>query len=479
MGRQLIGILAAWIAFGWTAAAAAQAPAAAQDSDFPRIALAAGKSQVLIVNFEVRRIDVTNPMVAGANVVKTRASGPSEVLIDGKGSGVTSLILWGEDDRIQYEVAVDTPLLPLQAQIQAVFPGEDIHVTATDEAVVLSGRASTSEIAMRAEEIAQASSAKVKIINMLQRPGGIDTQQVMLEVRFAEVDHNALMELGASFLANRGNQQSGISTQQFATPFVDEAAPGQLGTGIAGIPPRTPLKDQVIQVPDFLNVFFFLRRDGLLAVVKALQQRGLFQSLAEPNLIAYNGQEASFLAGGEFPIPLVQGNTGQVTIQFKEFGVRLNFVPRINGDVIRLRVRPEVSTLDFANGLTLAGFTVPSLKTRRAETDVELRDGQSFAIAGLLDNQSFSNRQAIPWISSLPIVGNLFKSKSSTAIRTELLVLITPHLVRPLEPSEVPPLPVDPRSFIQPSSGIGGLLEGGGGLVDAPPPPSSTGEPRP
>jgi pilus assembly protein CpaC len=395
----------------------------------------------------VIRIAVTNPAVADALVVQ-----PREILIDGKGPGTVSLILWGADRRVQYDVVVEPGVSALQQQIQRIFPGEDIRVNATDEALVLSGSASTNEVALRAGEIAQASSSKQKVINMLQRPGGPDTQQVMLEVRFAEVEHNALMDLGASFLARRANFDARTSTEQFPAPVIDDSKP-------------TP-----IQIPDYLNVFFFLRRDGLLAILKALQQRGLFQSLAEPNLVAYNGQEASFLAGGEFPIPLVQGNTGQVTVQFKEFGVRLSFRPTIAGEVIRLRVRPEVSTLDFANGLNLAGFRVPALKTRRAETEVELRDGQSFAIAGLLDNQAAEDRQAIPLLSSLPIIGHLFKSKSDSARRTELLVLITPHLVRPLEPGEVPPLPVDPRRFLGTGDGLGGALEGGGGFIDGPPP---------
>jgi pilus assembly protein CpaC len=414
---------------------------------FARIPLTAGRSHVLTTDFDVIRIAVTNPAVADALAVQ-----PREILIDGKGPGTVSLILWGADRRVQYDVVVEPGVSALQQQIQRIFPGEDIRVNATDEALVLSGSASTNEVALRAGEIAQASSSKQKVINMLQRRGGPDTQQVMLEVRFAEVEHNALMDLGASFLARRANFDARTSTEQFPAPVIDDSKP-------------TP-----IQIPDYLNVFFFLRRDGLLAILKALQQRGLFQSLAEPNLVAYNGQEASFLAGGEFPIPLVQGNTGQVTVQFKEFGVRLSFRPTIAGEVIRLRVRPEVSTLDFANGLNLAGFRVPALKTRRAETEVELRDGQSFAIAGLLDNQAAEDRQAIPLLSSLPIIGHLFKSKSDSARRTELLVLITPHLVRPLEPGEVPPLPVDPRRFLGTGDGLGGALEGGGGFVDGPPP---------
>ena len=433
---------------------------------FAQVRLTSGRSHVMMMDFEVTRIAVTNPAIADAVRVA-----PREILVDAKGPGITSLILWGGGQRLQYDVVVDSGAPPLQTQMQTIFPGEDIHVSTTEEAVVLSGHASTNEIALKAAEIVQASSSKLKIINMLQRIADPGAQQVMLEVRFAEVEHNALMSLGASFLANRPDVQTGGSTGQFPVPFVNEASPGQLGAGTVGVPNGF---DQVVHVPspgtDFLNLFFFLRRDGLLAILKALKQAGKFQSLAEPNLIAYNGQEASFLAGGEFPVPLVQGNSGQVTVSYKEFGVRLSFTPRITGEVIRLKVKPEVSTLDFANGLSLAGFKVPALKTRRAETDVELRDGQSFAIAGLLNNQSVEDRQAIPFLSSLPIIGNLFKSKSDSASRTELLVLITPHLVRPLEPSEVPALPIDPKVFVKPSGGAGPLLEGGGGLVDGPAP---------
>ncbi len=210
------------------------------------------------------------------------------------------------------------------------------------------------------------------------------------------------------------------------------------------------------------------------AVIKALQTKGLIQSLAEPNLIAYNGQEASFLAGGEVPVPIVQGGgvTSAVSVAYKEFGIRLTFKPTIAGDVIRLHVKPEVSSLDFANGVTLSGFRIPALVVRRAETEVELRDGQSFAIAGLLDNVTQTDSQAIPLLGSLPIIGNLFKSKSDRLARTELMVLITPRLVRALDPDEVPALPTMPERFLKTGEDIGSQLEGGGGVVDAPAPQS-------
>jgi pilus assembly protein CpaC len=201
-----------------------------------------------------------------------------------------------------------------------------------------------------------------------------------------------------------------------------------------------------------------------------LQSKGLLQSLAEPNLIAYNGQEASFLAGGEIPIPVVTGGAiGAVSVQYKEFGVRLTFRPTVAGDVIRLKVKPEVSSLDFANGVTIAGFRIPALITRRAETDIELRDGQSFAIAGLMDNISQDTRNQIPGLGSLPVIGLLFKNMSTRKERTELMVLVTPHLVRPLDPDEVPSLPTNPNMFIKPGgSGVGDALQGGGGTVDPP-----------
>jgi pilus assembly protein CpaC len=371
--------------------------------------------------------------------------------VDGKGPGTISLILWGnENRRVQYDVVVDAGASNLQQQLQMVFPGEDIRVAVSEDAIVLSGHTTTSEIALRAAEIAQASSTKAKVVNLLQGgPAGSNSQQVMLEVRFAEVSRTALVALGASLLSNQSRFSARSSTQQFNAPFIDES------------------QAAAIQVPDFLNLFFFLKGDGLIAL-KALQQRGDFQMLAEPNLIAYNGQEASFLAGGEFPIPIVSGIAGQVSVQFKEFGVRLSFTPKIMGELVRLKVRPEVSTIDESIGITLNGFHIPALKTRRAETEVELRDSQSFAIAGLLDNSTLDDHQSIPYLSKLPIVGRLFKSKQDNAERTELLVMITPHLVRPLEASELPPLPVDPKRFLQPAAGPGSSFDGGGGFVDAP-----------
>jgi pilus assembly protein CpaC len=402
---------------------------------------------VVPTDFDITRIAITDPTIADAVVVQ-----PREILIDGKKQGTVSLIVWSSDRRKQYDVVVEPAITTLEQHLQALFPGENIAISVSEEAIVLSGQVSSTNVMLRAGEIARASATKSKVINLLQVPGGSESQQVMLQVRFAEVNRRALTELGLSLFALRSRFAARSTTQQFAAPDFDDQS------------------ESGLTFSDYLNLFYFDFKEGIGGVMRALQQKGGFQSLAEPNLIAYNGQEASFLAGGEFPVPVVQGGTSNsVTVQFKEFGIRLNFTPTIAGDVIRLKVTPEVSTLDFANGITLSGFRIPALTTRRASTDVELRDGQSFAIAGLLDNTTQDDAAAIPILSKLPIIGAIFKSKASRAEQTELMVLITPRLVRALNPDEVPPLPTNIRPFIK-RGDIGQQLEGGGGIVDAPAP---------
>ena len=354
-------------------------PPAQLPGQVERVVLTAGRSTVLRTDFEIIRIAVTNPAVADAVVVQDR-----EILVDGKSPGTVSLIVWSATDRKHYDLVVEPAITTLQQQLRQLFPGEEIAVSATDEAIILSGAVSSNNVSLRSAEIAQASSSKVKVINMLQLPSGQESQQVMLQVRFAEVNRRALTELGVAFFLNRTNHVGRATTQQFGAPTFEAGEPGE--------------PDEII-FSDFLNLFYFRRDKGIGAVVKALQSKGFFQSLAEPNLIAYNGQEASFLAGGEIPVPIVQGAgaNSAVSVQYKEFGIKLAFTPTIAGDIIRLKVAPEVSTLDFANGITLQGFRIPALSTRRAQTNVELRDGQSFAIAGLLDNLTQEDNAAIPY----------------------------------------------------------------------------------
>ena len=422
------------------APAGAVAPAA-QDA-MPRVTLTVGRSTILTTPFAVTRVSITNPAVADVTPVEAQ-----ELLIDGKGPGTVSLIVWGDNNaRLQWDVVVDPGVTALQRQIQTLFPGEDITAHETAKAVILTGHASNNSVMLRAGEIAEAMTPDAKIVNMLQLPGGNGSQQVMLQVRVAEVNRNALKDLGASFFTGCVGIKVVIgrsTTGQFPSASFD-------GLGALYEDGDLVHSEGRNTFSDFLNLFLFSNQLKLGTLIKALESRGNLQSLAEPNLIAYNGQEATFLAGGELPVPMVQGNTGQVNIVYKEFGVRLRFKPTIAGDVIRLKVSPEVSSLDFANGISIGGFRVPAIISRRADTDVELRDGQSFAIAGLLSNTSQETNQSIPLLSRLPVIGNLFKTKATSQDRTELMVLVTPRLVRALNPDEVPPLPTLQDRFLPP-----------------------------
>ncbi len=300
---------------------------------------------------------------------------------------------------------------------------------------MVTGAASTKEVADRVLAIAQTQSKSVvNLLAVLQISSG---GQVLLQVRFAEVDRIAIQQLGINFLSTgAANTPGAVSTGQFSPPSV--------GTLRGSIPGAIAGTTTTFTLGDLLNIFLFRPDLNLGVTIRALQSNNVLQILAEPNLLALNGREASFLAGGEFPFPVVQSGAGQnaVTITFKEFGVRLKFTPSILSDgTIRLKVAPEVSALDFTNALTVSGFLIPALSTRRAETEIELRDGQSFAIAGLIDNRLTDNASKIPGLGDIPIIGKLFRSKSVNKSRTELLVMVTPKLVKPLAPGQVPTMP--------------------------------------
>jgi len=440
--NAIIAALAAAALPSTAAVAHAQGQAAAG-----RVELTTGRSTVLTTEFDVTRIAVTNPAIADATVVQ-----PREILIDGKAPGTISLIVWGNGQRMQYDLVVGQPITPLEQQLKQLFPAETINVAINADAVVLSGRVSSTDVMLRAAEVTRAAAPKSNVINMLTVPGANGSKQVMLQVRFAEVNRRAITEVGASFftgIAGYKNWTGRTTTQQFPAPDFDN--------------------DDGLVFSDFLNLFLFNNKYNVGTLIKALKQKGYFQSLAEPNLIAYDGQEASFLAGGEFPVPFVSGGSSNaISIQFKEFGVRLKFRPTIAGDLIRLHVAPEVSSLDFNNGILLEGFRIPAVTARRAETEVELRDGQSFAIAGLINNETQNDTASLPILSQIPIIGALFKSNADRKERTELLVIVTPRLVRPLNPDEVPPLPTLPGRFLPAIDDIGEQLQGGGGVADAP-----------
>ncbi len=384
-----------------------------------------GKSLLINTTERIKRLSVTDPGIAYAQPIT-----PTQILVHGKAPGEVSLLIWDELERSRsFDLRVDVDVSACADEEHRVFPDEQITVTPSRAAVVLSGHVSTEDVAKRAGELASAYSPKV--VNVLTF-GPVGSQEVLLQVKFVEVDRSAITQLGVNFLSNGlGNTIGAVGTGQYGGFGPVNVQTQQTTSALGG----TATQNTGIQtISNVLNLFLFRPDINFGAVIEALQTKNLLQILAEPNLIALNGKEASFLAGGQFPFPIVQPGNGftAVTISFKEFGVRLQFTPVImpNGNV-HLKVSPEVSTLDFANALTISGFTVPALSTRKAETEFELQDGQSFVIAGLMDNRVTDIYNKIPGLGDIPILGNFFRSKSLQKSNSELMVLCTVHKISP------------------------------------------------
>jgi pilus assembly protein CpaC len=403
-----------------------------------------GKSLLINTTDRLRRVSVTDPTVADALVVT-----PTQILINGLAPGEISLLIWDEAERSRsFDLRVDVDITAASEEMHKLFPNEQIEVTPSRSAIVLSGHVTTEDVSKHAGALASAYSKNV--VNVLTF-GPVGADEVLLEVKFAEVDRTALMQLGLNlFSTGAGNTLGNITTGQFG----GEKA-GTINDTIGGSPCTgtscTSGFNSTTTISDALNLFFFNPQIHLGTVIKALQGRNLLQILAEPNLVAVNGKEASFLAGGEFPFPVAQPS-GQgistITIQFREFGVRLKFTPVIqpNGN-IHLHVVPEVSTLDFANSVTIAGTTIPAISTRKADTEFELQDGQSFVIAGLMDNRVTEVMNKVPGIGDIPILGNFFKSRSSQKSNSELMVLCTARRISPS--MQQPKGPTVPEPYLE------------------------------
>ena len=415
-----------------------------------------GKSLLINTTERLKRISVTDPTVADALVVT-----PTQVLVNGLNPGEVSLLIWDELERSRsFDLRVDVDITAATEEMHRLFPDEQINVTPSRNAIVLSGHVTTEDVSKHAGALASAYSKNV--VNVLTF-GPVGAEEVLLEVRFAEVDRTAVTQLGANlFMPGLGNTIALSQTGQFGSLTVHDTAQTTTTTPGGTTTTTTTATPPTVNISDFLNLFVARTDINLGAVIKALQQKNLLQILAEPNLIAVNGKEASFLAGGEFPFPVAQPS-GQglstVTIQFREFGVRLKFTPVIqpNGN-IHLHVVPEVSTLDFTNAVTVAGTTIPAISTRKADTEFELQDGQSFVIAGLIDNRVTNINSKVPWLGDIPILGNFFKSTSTQKSKGELMVLCTAHRVAPT--AQKPAGPVNPKPLLDKETFDGKQPEG-------------------
>ena len=382
-----------------------------------------GKSVVINMETRLKRVLVSNPAVIDA-----LATSPSQVVVEAKAAGTSNLILWDETGSSRMlDVTVDLDVSGLRTAIERAYPNQPIQAQADGGRVILSGTVRDQKAEDSLVKIATIYSKDI-VDSLEQVP--VHERQILLEVKIVDVDRTRLDQLGINLVSTGiGNTPGTISTQQFGPPAGSSSSGGTSLTGSFHNGTST------FTLPDLLNIFFFRPDINLGASIKALEEKSVLEILAEPNLLALDGKKASFLAGGEFPFPVVQGgqSIGVVTIQFRPFGVRLDFTGYIGQDnTIRLQVVPEVSSLDFANAVTISGFTVPALSTRRAETEIELNDGQSFGIAGLLDQRVQTQLSKIPGIGDVPVLGQLFRSKSNQKSRSELIVLVTPHIADPV-----------------------------------------------
>jgi pilus assembly protein CpaC len=413
------------------------APATIQDSAND-LYVAVGKTVLVDTAKPIKRI-----AIGSADIAETHATSRTELMVSGKAVGETSLIIWDTLGNRQFfnvkvsanSSASESSLEAVRRQLRTELPGQNLKVSFDNNMIFLRGTVNNLNSSDRAVKIAGTAG---KVVNLLDVKVPPADPQILLKVRFMSVDRNKAQQLGINMFNNGlGNAIGSVSTGQFTPPVTTSA-----GTTITSNQNITAL------FPGLGNVG---------ATIQALDTKGVTQVLAEPNIMAVNGKEASFLAGGEYPYPIAQGSSNgtTITIMFKEYGIRLNFIPVITPrGTIRLQVAPEVSALDFSNAVDISGFEVPAITSRKMKTEVELADGQSYVLAGLLNNTETETFEKIPFIGDIPILGKLFQSMSKSKTNTELIVLVTPEIVAPIQAGTPTPELKFPNKFLPPNSGI-------------------------
>ena len=409
-------------------------------------------------------VDTAQPIervaIGSSDVAEAAAVNPTEIMITGKGAGATSLIIWDRRGGRQFfNVTVrqnsgtqNDQLDAVRRELRNELPGQTIRVTYSNSNVFLRGTVADLNSSQRAVQIA---STAGKVVNLLSVNVPRSDPQFLLKVRFLSVDRSRAISLGVNlFNLGLGNAVGGTSTSQFGAPLIgnSSSSASSSGAGVTGTAGSAAFASQG-------GIFAFFPGLNVGANITALEQENIVESLAEPNIMASNGKEASFLSGGEYPYPVVSGTSGglpAVSIQFQEYGIRLNFIPTLTPrGTIHLQVAPEVSALDYSNSVDISGFTVPGITTRRVNTEVELKDGQTFIIGGLLDKQITDEFQKIPFLGDIPILGKLFQSEQKTKNNTELLVMVTPEIVAPIPVGTPrPDLKYPDPNFIPPNSNI-------------------------
>jgi len=423
------------------AAAPAPAPVIAPVQQSSSLEVPLNKSQVYRASRSFTKALIGNPDIADVLPLSNQS-----LHVIGKKTGTTTLTLYGAGNQLiqVIDVVVGPDVVSLRRQFADLMPGEKIGAKISNDAIVLTGTASSAVAVDKAMQLASTyTGAPEKVVNMLSVGA---SQQVMLEVRFSEMNRSAAKQLGFNhtFFSDSGKTIGGIGeVGQNGAVAVNNIFAGSGSTTVD----VSSLKSSM----GFVSHVFDLGSFNIESYIDALERKGVAKTLAEPTLVALSGETASFLAGGEFPIPVVQNSSGGgqngnngITIEFKPFGVSLGFTPTVLADgVISLAVTPEVSSIDPSASITLNGLTIPGLQTRRAKTVVELRDGQSFAVAGLLRNDFKDTVRQIPVLGTLPIIGTLFRSTGFQKDQTELVMIVTPRLVKPIENVADVRLPTD------------------------------------
>lgn len=414
------------------------------------LSVTVGKSVVLDLARPIKQI-----VVGLGGFAEATAVSPTQVLVNGRAPGETTLIIWDVAGARQFfnvtvrpsTFAAHDQLEAIRRQLRIELPGQDVNVTQEAGNVYLRGTVADLTSSNRAQLIAGTGG---KVVNLLNVRVPAPERQILLKVRFASVDRTKEKQLGINlFTTGLGNTVGGITTGQFSPPGITLA--GSVGSN------GSTANSSNVTLSNELNLFAFYPGLNLGATIQDMEQKGMVESLAEPNILAENGKPASFLAGGEYPFPMVQGagvgGSGAVTIMFKEYGIRLNFIATITPrGTIRLQVAPEVSSLDFADAVQIAGFVEPAITVRRVKTEVELADRQSFAIGGLLNNTENETFLKIPFLGDIPILGKFFQSMSRTKANTELIVIVTPEIVSPVPAGTEIATPRFPQSFLPPNS---------------------------
>lgn len=429
------------------------------------LSVAVGKTAVIDFSHSVKRVAVGLGDVAEASVVS-----PTEILVNGKVPGVTSLIVWENGGQRHFfnitvhesRYASQDKMSELRRELNLQLPGQEVSATTANGLIFLRGTVNNLDSSDRAVQIA---STMGKVVNLLYVQVPPSPPQILLKVRFCSVDRSLEKDLGLNIYSlGATNSIGAVSTGQFSPPAVSGQTTGTSASSIAAT------------ISDALNLSIFRPDLNLGATLKALEKKGVVEVLAQPNVLAQDGKQASFLAGGEYPFPVVQGTAaggaGAVTIQFKEYGVRLNFIPTITPrGTIRLQVAPEVSSLDFTNAIQISGFNVPAIDVRNVNTEVELGNGQSFIIGGLLDNRETDTFEKIPFLGDIPILGKFFQSTTKTRSNTELMVIVTPEIVPPIAAGQALPNLHYPVPFLPSNSNI--PMHNPEGNVPAPPQPTT------